>query len=47
MELLAIIGAVVVFLIAALGAGWYFGVVSFTFSDEITGKEVEFKRKEK
>lgn len=47
MELLAIIGAVVLFLALVLLIGYYFGGVSFSFHNEVTGEKTEFKRKEK
>lgn len=47
MEILAIIGAMVLFLVLAIAIGYFFGGVSFTFTNEVTGKITKFERKDK
>lgn len=46
-DLFAILGCLVTFLVLVLYIGFRFGIITFTVSNELTGESKTFERKEK
>lgn len=46
MDIFTIIGLIVVFFALVISLMYYFGLASFTFTDETTGKTTTFNRKQ-
>lgn len=46
-DLFAILGCLVTFLVLVIYIGFRFGIITFTVSNELTGESKTFERKEK